>query len=230
MFQRVSDQTALSQKIIAQITDAIIRGELRPGDRMPTERDLAEMFGVSRTVIRDAIKILSGRGILDVKHGVGIFVSGSGSPSDNGLIIFEPNELNLRDAFETRQVLEPQAASWAAERADESHIVRLQTIMEDAWNHKTDLSVLYERDLQFHIAVAEASQNLVFVKLMWTLLGVLKETRRTSLQIPHRPRHSLDEHTAVMKAIANRDPQQARVLMAAHLSQVKEAVDDFLKR
>lgn len=229
LFQRISDQTALSQKIIAQVTDTIVRGELRPGDRMPTERDLAETFGVSRTVIRDAIKILSGRGVLDVKHGVGIFVSGSHDATDNGIIIFEPNELNIRDAFETRQALEPKAAGWAAERADEAHIDRLRDILDDAWRHKDDMSVLSERDSQFHVAIAEASQNLVLLKVMWTLLGVLKETRRTSLKIPNRAIKSLDEHAAIVDAIAARDPDRAQECMKEHLSKVKRAVDGFLK-
>ncbi len=221
MFQPVSDNIALSRKIVSQITDKIVRGELHAGDRIPPERELATMFGVSRTAIRDAIKILSGRGVLRVRHGVGIFVAEE-QPTDVPTVDFY--SAKLRDLFEIRQTLEPQAAAWAAKRRSEEHCVRLRKIVDDAKAHTDNLSVLAERDAQFHVAIAEASQNILLVKVMWTLLDTLAEVRTTSLQIPNRPIASLAEHDKILSAIEQQEDSQAYMFMQLHLSSVEQEI------
>src|ERR671926_186475 len=135
-FKPIHDDEVLSDKIISQITDNVVQGHLKPGDRLPPERELAEQFGVSRTVIRDAVKTLAGRGILHVKHGAGIFVATSeenaigrlGALSD----IFPLQGVGLRDLFEVRKVLETEGAGWAARRRNEYHLERLRGILKDA--------------------------------------------------------------------------------------------------
>ncbi|GEO24254.1 GntR family transcriptional regulator [Alicyclobacillus acidoterrestris] len=224
MFQPVSDSIALSQKIIAQFTDAIIRGELKPGDRIPPERELAAMFGVSRTAIRDAIKILSGRGILKVRHGVGIFVADE-KPIDSDVFgAMGGTNVNLRDLFDIRKVLETEAAAWAAQRAETSHIERLQEILEDATNHESDLARLAERDAQFHVAIAEASKNVLLVRVMWNLLDALAESRTYSLGLPQRAQQSLVEHGRILDAIRRHDVESARAAMHLHVSSVEDSV------
>lgn len=223
MFEKVWDNVALSQKIVSQVTDAIVKGELKPGDRIAPERELATMFGVSRTAIRDAVKILSGRGVLQVRHGVGIFVSDA--PSEvAGLMEFAGAD--LRELFEIRQTLETQAAGWAASRGADEQLDRLRKIVEDAWEHTNDLQVLAERDAQFHVAVAEASQNLVLVKVMWMLLDALQTSRHASLSIPKRPVDSLREHEQIVKAITAHDEAQARELMHEHLRSVEQSIKE----
>ncbi|WAH38382.1 FadR/GntR family transcriptional regulator [Alicyclobacillus dauci] len=221
MFQPVSDNMALSQKIVSQFTDAMIRGELKPGDRIPPERELATMFGVSRTAIRDAIKILSGQGLLQVRHGVGIFVT-AGKPMSSD--VFDVTHGNLRDLFDIRKVLETEAAAWAATRAEPDHIARLESILQDALDHQSDLARLAERDAQFHVAVAEASQNMLLVRVMWTLLDALAESRQASLSVPNRAQQSLLEHKTIVDAIRQHDVQSARAAMHLHLSSVEESV------
>src|SRR5687767_3548282 len=119
-FDRLPDNRALSERIISQISDAIISGELKPGDRLPPERELAEQFGVSRTVIRDAIKTLSGRGIVQVRRGAGIFVA-TAEETIMGRLgelanVIPLQGAGLRDLFDVRKVLEVQGAEWAAQR------------------------------------------------------------------------------------------------------------------
>lgn len=222
MFKPVSDNIALSQKIVAQISDAIVKGSLRPGDRIPPERQLAEQFGVSRTAIRDAIKILSGGGVLEVHHGVGIFVAAQ-SPGGSEAVW---REAKLSDIFDIRQTLETQGSAWAAERATADQITRLQSIIDDARLHQDDLIILAERDAQFHMALAETSQNLLLVKVMWNLLDALAEGRKASLTIPHRALASLDEHQEIVNAIANHDAGAARLRMEAHLSSVAQSITE----
>jgi GntR family transcriptional repressor for pyruvate dehydrogenase complex len=224
-FEPVSDNRALSEKIVAQIADAVVRGELKPGDRMPTERDLAVQFNVSRTVVRDAVKTLAGRGILRVKHGAGIFIA---TPEDmvsdtlsslSGALSLEGPA--LRDLFELRGVLETQAAGWAASRAEEHHLERLRSILEDARANKEDPKVLSERDAQFHVALAQASGNLVVVRVMLTLLDLLAKSRQETLSIPGRPQRSIEDHARVLEKIEGRDPEVARQAMLDHLRSVE---------
>jgi GntR family transcriptional regulator, transcriptional repressor for pyruvate dehydrogenase complex len=228
VFEPVHDNRALSEKIIAQISDALVAGELKPGDRLPPERELAEQFGVSRTVIRDAVKTLAGRGILHVKHGAGIFVSTSeenaigrlGALSD----ILPLQGVSLRDLFEIRKVLEAEGAEWAARRRNDYHLKRLRGILEDAYRNSENIEVLSERDAQFHVAIAEASQNLVLVRVMLTLLDLLAQSRRESLSIPGRAKLSLKDYERIVEEIEAQRHEGARETMLEHLTSVEAAV------
>lgn len=228
VFEPVHDNRALSEKIIAQISDALVAGELKPGDRLPPERELAEQFGVSRTVIRDAVKTLAGRGILHVKHGAGIFVTTSeenaigrlGALSD----ILPLQGVSLRDLFEIRKVLEAEGAEWAARRRNDYHLKRLRGILKDAYRNSENIEVLSERDAQFHVAIAEASQNLVLVRVMLTLLDLLAQSRRESLSIPGRAKLSLKDHERIVEEIEAQRHEGARETMLEHLTSVESAV------
>jgi GntR family transcriptional regulator, transcriptional repressor for pyruvate dehydrogenase complex len=228
VFEPVHDNRALSEKIIAQISDALVSGELKPGDRLPPERELAEQFGVSRTVIRDAVKTLAGRGILHVKHGAGIFVTTSeenamgrlGALSD----ILPLQGVSLRDLFEVRKVLEAEGAEWAARRRNDYHLKRLRGILEDAYRNSENVEVLSERDAQFHVAIAEASQNLVLVRVMLILVDLLAQSRRESLSIPGRAKLSLKDYERIVEEIEAQRHEGARETMLKHLTSVGSAV------
>ncbi len=228
LFDAISDNQALSQRIVNQITKKIKTGELKPGDRLPTERTMAEQFQVSRTAIRDAIKILSGSGLLEVRHGVGIFVADS--RSEESEIVWNFTHANLRDVFEVRRALEAQTAFLAAIRRADHHIVRLRQIIATAQAHSDDVSVLNDCDAQFHETVAEASQNVLILDVMWTILDVVADTRRASLSIPSRPQVSLEEHSAILDAIIEQQPERARLLMLHHLDSVESAIASNLPR
>jgi GntR family transcriptional repressor for pyruvate dehydrogenase complex len=227
-FRPIRDDRSLGEKIMSRISEAIIGGELRPGDRLPPERELAEQFRVSRTVIRDAVKTLAGRGILRVKRGAGIFVAtneenviGSlGTLSD----VLPAQGAGLYDLFEMRRVLEAQGAEWAAHRRSARHVEHLRKILEDASRHSEDPRVLSERDAQFHVTIAEASQNPVLVRVMLTLLDLLETGRREALSIPGRAQRSLEEHKRIQEEIEARNPDEARRAMLNHLTSVESAI------
>ena len=223
--ERVPESTALSERVIAKISDAVVSGELAPGDR-PPERELAEVFGVSRTVVRDAVKTLSGRGILRVRRGAGNFVADpqEGAPAGLGALAegLSLGGEGFGDLFEVRKVLE--AAHWAARRRSDYHVGRLRGIVEEAHRHADDHDVLNEMDARFHVAVAEASHNLVLVRVMFALLDLLATTRRETLDIAGRAQLSLDEHERIVEEIEGRDPEASRDAMLAHLISVGSAI------
>ena len=195
---------------------------------MPTERELAEQFGVSRTVVRDAVKILSGRGILRVKQGAGIFVATpeDALPGALGALssMISSGGPALWDLFEVRKILETRAASWAARRAKPRHLERLQSILEDATAHGEDLDVLSEQDGDFHMGLAEASGNLVLVKVMLTLLDLLAASRRETLSIPGRAHLSLEDHARILEKVKARDARGAERAMLEHLESVESSL------
>jgi GntR family transcriptional regulator, transcriptional repressor for pyruvate dehydrogenase complex len=226
--QGARDDRALSERITARISDEIISGALKPGDRLPPERQLAEQFGVSRTVIRDAVKTLSGRGIVQVRRGSGIFVATAEETMMGRLgelaSVLPLHGAGLRDLFDVRKVLEAQAAEWAALRRGDQHVERVRGAVEDARRSPDNLDVLSRKDAQFHVAVAEASRNLVLVRVMLALLDLLEAARRESLSIPGRPQLSLGQHEEVLRAIEDQDPRAARRAMLKHLDSVERAI------
>ena len=184
---------------------------------------MATQFQVSRTSIRDAIKILTGRGLLTVKHGVGIFVADPNqSLSDSWTT--DVNNANVRDLFELRKMLETEASYYAATRASQEDLYRISQIVEEALANESDIESLSLFDARFHVAVAEASKNLLLVKVMWSLLETLKEGRQNSLQIPGRAAMSIREHEEILQAIADKDADRARTAMLNHLTSVELAI------
>jgi GntR family transcriptional repressor for pyruvate dehydrogenase complex len=179
-------------------------------------------------VVRDAIKMLSGRGVLRVRRGAGIFVATAEETAMGRLgqlaDVLPLQGAALRDLFDVRKVLEVQGAEWAAQRRSVHHVERLRSIIEDASRNSEDLNVVSERDAQFHVAVAEASQNLVLVRVMFTLLDLLAAARRESLSIPGRPELSLTQHENVLEEIEASDPEAARRAMLEHLASVERAI------
>ncbi len=218
----------MSERVISGISDAVVSGELAPGDRLPPERELAGQFGVSRTVVRDAVKTLSGRGILRVRRGAGNFVADPEEAAPADLAAFAgglaPGGRGFGDLFEVRKVLEAQAAHWAARRRSGYHVGRLRGIVEEAYRHAGDPDVLDETDARFHVAVAEASRNPVLVRVMFGLLDLLATSRRETLDIAGRAQLSLDEHERIIEQIEGRDPEAAREAMLAHLISVESAI------
>ena len=233
-FESVSDSQALSEKIVAQITDAIVKGELKPDDRMPTERDLAVQFNVSRTVIRDSVKILTGRGMLRVKHGSGIFVATAEEAAPGALNAYSSllsvGGPTLRDLFEVRKVLETQSARWAATRAKKEHLKRLAEILDDAFGHANASEILNNRDAQFHVALAESSGNLVLVRTMLALLDLLAASRQETLSIPGRAQRSLEEHARILACVRERDAEGAQQAMLEHLDSVEHSLAELNSR
>ena len=228
VFRAVHDNASLSEKIIVQITDAVVSGQLQPGSRLPPERELAEQFAVSRTVVRDAIKTLSGRGFLQVRHGSGIFVATAEESMAGCLEVLSDTLVlqgsGLQDLFDVRKTLEVRTAELAAKLRTPDQLDRLRTVVEEAYQHLGDPKTLSERDALFHVAIAEASQNLVMVRVMLTLLDLLTKSRLESLSIPGQAKQALRAHEQIIQAIAAQDLTKAKGAMLDHLNQTEVAI------
>lgn len=243
-FQPVqTSHRSLETRIVDYIRDLVERGELVPGDRLPAERELAIQLGVSRTVLREALATLAALGLVESRHGRGVFiVAGSMQATAQRLALAlstsglagqgQENDdvARIHELFEIRRVLEGAAAEWAAQRASEEQIAEMQAVVgRDRILRSTappDRTLINELDGQLHALLAASTANRILVLLMATLLDELAISRSQSLLIPGRIARSLKQHKALIEAIAAHNPVKARACMIDHLNDVEQAITE----
>lgn len=220
----------LYNRIADEIRDALLAGRLRPGDRLPAERELCRTLGVSRTSLREAMKILAGSGLVTTRHGRGAFIA-DGDPRRlaEGLVgALLLDRAALGDLFEIRRTLETEAAGWAATRATATELAALTTLLAEcaaraeAGALATDDYMDY--DQRFHALVAAASGNVLLTRIMGQLIDVLRLSRGRSLAVPGRAERSVREHLAILEALRSRDAAFARRRMLDHIVSVEGSV------
>jgi len=214
------------EQIIAQIEHQIISGALKPGDKLPPERELADQFRVSRTAVREAVKALQEKGLVEVSAGRGTFVTNdiSKATSESLQLLMKMstnNQTGYSDLFELRNILEPELAALAAIRRsteDIAEIKRAIEIMDAALN---DMEVYIAADNLFHQAIANATQNKLFAPLLDPIIDLLIEQRKANfLAGVQSPQRAQNYHKKILEAISNSNPDDARRTMKAHLEQV----------
>ncbi len=217
----------LYEQIVMQIERRILTGELKIGDQLPAERELAEQFSVSRTAIREAVKALHQKGLIEVRPGRGTFVinatQGAMRHSLGLLMHFGAGE-GQADLIEVREILEPEIAARAALRITDEYINAMKdavVIMEEA-TVQGNSDVFVEADLDFHLALAEATQNAIIPVLMDSIIDMLREQRKRMGLVPTGLRRGQAHHKRILEAIINHDPIAARLEMQNHLQQVRE--------
>ncbi|MFQ6773641.1 FCD domain-containing protein [Cereibacter sphaeroides] len=235
-FQKIQSEK-LSQSVMRQIELLILRGILRPGERLPSERDLSERLGVSRPSLRDAIAELQERGLLVSRPGSGIFVAEVlGSAFAPALVeLFASHEEAVFDYIDFRRDLESLSAERAAVRASDTDLQVIDTIFRkmEAAHLKRDPSDEAALDAQFHMAIIEASHNVVMLHMMRSMFDLLRNGVFYNRQMMFRQRTTreslLDQHRRINAALQARDPQEARAAVETHLSYVEKAVTEGLR-
>ncbi len=227
----------LSTAIVAQIEQLILRGVLRPGERLPPERDLAEKLGVSRPSLRDAIAQLQEDGLLEARAGAGVFVAdvlGSAfAPSLTRL--FSRHDEAVFDYLSFRRDMEGLAAERAARLASDTDLEVISTVFEkmEAVHSKRNATDEARLDAQFHMAIIEASHNVIMLHMMRSMYELLREGVFYNRQVMFRQRTTrqaiLDQHRRIRDALRARDPDAARGAVEAHLDYVERALLDHQK-
>ena len=235
-FQRIQSEK-LSHSVVQQIELLILRGILRPGERLPSERDLAERLGVSRPSLRDAISELQHRGLLNTRAGAGIYVSEAlGSAFSGALVdLFANHDEALFDYISFRRDMEAMAAERAARLGSETDLMVINTVfakMEDA-HEKRDPADEAHLDAEFHLSIIEASHNIIMLHMMRAMFDLLRRGVFYNRQMMFKQRATrddlLDQHRAINEALRHRDPQAARAAVEAHMDFVASTLQD-LKR
>ncbi len=232
-FLRVTPEK-LSQSVVRQIEQLILRGILRPGERLPSERDMAEKLGVSRPSLRDAISDLADRGLLASRAGSGVFVAEVlGSAFSPALIdLFSTHEEAVFDYIAFRRDMEGMAAERAARLGSETDLRVIDTIFRkmEAAHQKRDPTDEAQLDAEFHMAIIEASHNVIMLHMLRSMFDLLRQGVFYSRQVMFKNRMTrdqlLDQHRAMNTAVQARDPVAARAAVEAHLSFVEQAFVD----
>jgi GntR family transcriptional regulator, transcriptional repressor for pyruvate dehydrogenase complex len=225
-------RTRSSDDVVTQVKDAIIGGQLKSGDRLPNERELCRVFGVSRPTLREGLRTLEALGVIEIRPGAagGIFAS---EPQGDHLgaalgALLRFRRATARELAEFRVSFERETARWAAQRADEDDIAYLREIAdrfaELADDEGLPWRVLVEVDLAFHQAIAEASKNAVRVGIM---LGIHRALHEASSSLAERAslpvRRAIGrELRRIAAAVAARDAQRAATLMARHVKKFSD--------
>jgi len=219
----------LYEQIVQQIEDSIQKGALKAGDQLPAERELAQRFGVSRTAVREAVKALHEKGLVEAYSGRGTFITNGTSQamrqSFDLMIKFGQSDGSAHLA-EMRAILEPGIAALAASRADEAHLAVMREAVAVMDRSMQDPNAFIEADLDFHLSLAEAAANPLILSLTDSIVGLLREQRMRIFLTAGGPERGQFHHKRILDAVEHHDPERAREAMRAHLQQVREDSQD----
>lgn len=213
----------LYEQIIERIQNLIREGTLRLGDKLPPERELAEQFGVSRTAVREAVKALREKGLVEIQPGRGTFITDSTSEVMRDSLDFIV-KVGLIDGVanlnEVRTLLEPGIAAQAAEKATEADIETMAAAIAAMDQARNDADDFAEADLEFHLALAHATRNPLIPILLDPIVDLLREHRKSIFLVDGGPERGQYHHRRILAAIKKHDPQAAHQAMCDHLQQV----------
>lgn len=214
-----------SDIIINQIKNLITSGQLKPGERLPSERKLSEKLMVSRSAVRDALRKLEFYGILKTQPQSGTRVAGMGVTALQGLIsdILKVDGSDFKSLVETRVILEINSAQLAAERRTDEDIEKIQEALNNYQNKCSLEQSNVEEDLRFHLEIAEASKNMVLKSMMMIIIpDIIHIFRKLNVCGNGRDNKSLDQHRAILDCIIKQKPGDAAEAMKVHLKDVVE--------
>ncbi len=223
----MTDQAAkgrrLYEDIVQEFSSLIRQGVLKPGERLPSERVLADQLQVSRSSVREALRSLELQGLVISKRGSGTFINTDNLESMVALLAstLTSGADTLKHIFEMRHMLEPQIAALAAQRANKQEVAELGSILEEQVKEIADGGTGVDSDTAFHFAMASATHNSALVKVVSAVEDILRRSRNQSLQEPGRPQRSLASHREILGMIHSGDAAGARRAMEYHLTTVE---------
>lgn len=225
-FSSVLRQPSLSDKVAELLTEAITSGQFRPGDRLPSERELGDQFNVSRTVIREAVRSLAARGLVQVTSGRGVEVCRIGPrnvAASMRLLVRGHEGLDYEKVHEVRTALEVQTAGLAALRASPEDLAHLQQLCaaQQQSLHSGDLAAASEHDFQFHRELARASGNPLLLAMLDSISDVLREVRNQAMVRPHVGEVGVKAHRWILDCVEAKQPGAAREAMEKHLAEAE---------
>lgn len=212
-------KSSISDDIVQQIITLISNGDLKAGQRLPSERDLCVKFAASRSSLREALRCLSIMGVLTARPGEGTSVAMDGSKFMETVLQWRMSteQHDIEDLMEVRMALEGVTAASAARNAEGQDLKKLEDLvarMEDSLGDARRFAAL---DLEFHLSLAKASNNKLILDLVAVIRGQLERGVAKVLQLPDAMPLSVQEHKQILQAVMNRDAEEARAAMQNHL-------------
>jgi len=216
---------ATGTQVVEHVRRLIVAGRLKPGDRLPPERDLARQIGVSRPSLRSGLRSLEAMGVIRARQGSGTFISDGPPRLGEGPLQFLAalHGFTRDEMFEARLVLEVNTAALAAERAGPEQLALMADEVSNMFASLDDPQAYLRHDVQFHRAVAAGSRNPVLATLIDTVAELVYETRRVTVERATDLKESAEMHRRIYQAIRARDPERARREMNEHLDMARRA-------
>jgi len=214
-----------TEQVVARVYELIKKEELKPGERLPPERELAKLLGISRPSLRAGLSSLISMGVLQSRQGAGTFIV-DGPPaldSEPLRLLAELHGFSFDHMFETRSILEVGAAGLAAENATGEQLASMSEEIAEMFAALTDPQQFLVHDMNFHRAVASASGNPTLATLVEMVSVILYERRRDSIARAHDFHEALELHRAIYRAIRARKPDEARAAMSEHIVRAQRA-------
>jgi GntR family transcriptional regulator, transcriptional repressor for pyruvate dehydrogenase complex len=212
---------------VAEQVERYVQGNgLVPGDRLPGERELCELLGVSRASVREALRALETRGVVRVQHGKGVFVAAPDEGEQALQQLARLREVGLEELFAMREVLEVPAAGWAAIEASDEQLASLIATfeqLEQAVLARTKPDQLRAMDARLHLQIAEYANNRFLAMTQTILQEMLARSMNTTLSVAGRPARSVREHADIVNALVARDPARARAAARRHIRSARRA-------
>ncbi len=222
---KVVRTSRLYEQIVRQIEESVLKGTLKPGDQLPAERELAQQLGVSRTAVREAVKALREKGLVEAYSGRGTFITDGTSHAARqsfDLMVKIGQQESSANLAELRLILEPGIAALAALRIEEEYLVAMRDAVAVMDRSLKDPAAYIEADLDFHLALAETVANPLILSLIDSIVGLLREQRIKIFNVEGGPQRGQVHHKRILEAMEQRNPEMARSAMSAHLEQVRQ--------
>ncbi|WIE79178.1 MULTISPECIES: FadR/GntR family transcriptional regulator [unclassified Curtobacterium] len=225
----VSGTTPSSDEVARALIDYVSSGQIGPGEKLPSERQLSESFGVGRGIIREGIKSLGVLGLVEFRHGGGTYLRQGESDLlprviEWGLML---GERRASDLVEARRYLEQITTLLAAERSDDAHLAQIETALH-AMRAATSTDEFVEADVAFHLAIAEASGNLVLANMLKSISSLLRVWIHRVMDAAESFEESYQEHVPVFEAIRVRDSAAAAAAMESHMARASRRLTETL--
>lgn len=220
-FAPQKEQLKIYEQVVLRIQEMLQTGTLGIGDKLPPERDLAQTFQVSRSSIREAIRSLQEKGIVESRRGNGTYIIHTGNIVEPLAEAVTEQRIYLLQIMEFRQAIEPAMAGLAARNATPEQLGAIAAIIKEKAPEPPEGNP-WEKDIRFHCAIAKASGNPLFEQALYNASTALEETRQAPLQSPERRVQSCSMHKEIFNAIHAGDATLAKECMHMHLQQVHE--------
>ena len=217
----------ISDSVAAQLEQLIGDGAYKLGERLPSERVLSEQFGVGRSSMREALRVLEARGLVSIAHGVGVHVTEPPVSGDlRSLLVLEG--CTVPELFEVRRALECPAAASAAKRVTPAEAARLKELLEEMEDPELSDDEYVEKDAELHRAIMLATHNALLIELYDTTRHLFVEYSARVIRFPGRRGTAHEGHAAIVDAIVHRKPQLAQKAMSAHLLAAEQQIVENL--
>lgn len=229
----VPQKKRMYEVIMSKIEEFLLEKGLKPGDKLPSERELADKFNVSRTSVREALGALAHSGLIEIRQRGGSYLKSpdvSGVSIELSKTIIENEKHRIYEMLELRRVLEVESATLAAQRARTEDLEKIRKALEAMNCPSDDVTAGVAADLAFHISIVEATHNSIFIQLIQSLAehmeDTIRATRKHRFLDEARYEETFEEHKSIYLAIATGQPEQAKELMEMHILGVRRELSE----